>query len=245
MLAFCDRIEVIHMPDRVDRFVALSKQLARISIPIDHPKVSIPHAPVPKDAAGFHSKGVHGNFLSHLDILTRALQDNRRNVLVLEDDAIFRTLLNQISFQQRLFDQLDSIPWDFCFIGHPIAQSQLTGDGPIVAYNAPFKWAHCYLVNHRALPGIVGYLNEVLVREAGDPRGGKMYIDGALSLYRQLNPDCRCVVTKPCLSVQAGSPSGLGGRKWYDQLRFTRQMVAQARAVRDEVWRRTGCFPTT
>ena len=244
ILDFCDRIEIIHMPNRVDRMVALKPQLARIGISIDDPKVHIPHAPTPADPFGFPSKGVHGNFLSHLDILTRALNENRKNVLILEDDAIFRSLFSNREFQQRFICQASKIAWDFCFIGHSVNVPSSACEPNLVQCNAPFKWSHCYLVNGAVLPRLVNYLNKVLHRQAGHPDGGKMYIDGALSMFRTLNPDCVCLISKPCISIQAGSPSGLGGGRWYDHNPLTNRIITSMRRSRDEIWRATGCFPT-
>lgn len=232
------------MSHRVDRLTALRKQLLKIGIPLEHEKVCIPNAPVPEDTFGFASKGVHGNFLSHLDILSRAIDDHRRNVLVLEDDAIFRTQFHHANSQEQLLKELSENAWDFCFIGHSVPTSRLAGSPPLVKYNEPFKWSHCYLVNARALPPIVEYLQQVLVREPGHPAGGKMYIDGAFSHYRRLNPHVACWITKPCMSIQAGSPSGLGRRSWYDQNPITSKMTGYLRKIRDDFWRATGCFPT-
>lgn len=67
-----------------------------------------------------------------------------------------------------------------------------------------------------------------------------MYIDGASSLWRSLNPDVVTVITNPAVSIQKGSPSCLAGSAWYDKAPVTRWGMTILRAGRDELWRRTG-----
>jgi glycosyl transferase, family 25 len=72
---YFDRIAIIHLLERRDRFESLSAGLRGMGFDIQQPKVQIPHAPRPSDANGFPSRGVYGNFLSHLGILRQAWRD--------------------------------------------------------------------------------------------------------------------------------------------------------------------------
>ena len=177
LLEFVSRIEIIHLPERVDRYQALERELSQLGIPIRHPKVSIPEAPVPADAFGFRSRGVHGNYLSHLDILTRALDDELSTIMVLEDDAIFRSWLRRAECQRQLIDALSSQAWDMCFLGHGLADVPHPRTSPLMLSRAPFKWAHCYIINGPALKPLVHFLNGVLHRPAGEC--DRAYHDGA------------------------------------------------------------------
>ncbi len=231
-LDYFDRVAIINLPSRPDRLRALGAELRRIGFDIGCPKAVIPHAPEPSDANGFPSRGVFGNFLSHLDIIEAAWRDGLNNVLVLEDDAIFRAEFRTFPVAEVLTAQ----SWDICFIGHALNLAPHT-DG-FVRSDAPFKWAHCYAVNRSIMPRLVDYLKETMDRPAGHPAGGKMYIDGAFSLFRQRNPDVISLLSAPCQSSQKGSPSNLAGRRWYDKISLTRPAVIVARALRDELWRR-------
>jgi glycosyl transferase, family 25 len=232
-LDFFDRVAIINLPSRPDRLRALGAELARIGFDIGGPKVTIPPAPEPSDADGFPSRGVFGNFLSHLDIIESAWRDGLNNVLVLEDDAIFRA-----QFQTYpVAEVLGSRPWDMCFIGHALDLAP-HADG-FVRTDAPFKWAHCYAVDRSIMPRLTDYLRKTIERPVGHPAGGKMYIDGAFSLFRQQNPDVISLLSAPCQSSQKGSPSNLAGRRWYDMNSLTRPAVIAARALRDEMWRRS------
>jgi glycosyl transferase, family 25 len=231
-LDFFDRIAIINLPSRPDRLRALGAELRRIGFDMSSPKVTIPAAPEPSHHNGFPSRGVFGNFLSHLDIVETAWRDGLKNVLVLEDDAIFRAQFRTYP----VAEVLSSRPWDMCFIGHALNLAP-HADG-FVCTDAPFKWAHCYAVNRSVMPRLIDYLRETMNRPAGHPAGGRMYIDGAFSLFREHNPDLISLLSAPCQSSQKGSPSNLAGRRWYDKNSLTRPGVIVARALRDELWRR-------
>ena len=53
ILDYFDRLAIVHLPDRDDRLRALTKELSRIGIDIDSPKVTIPDPPMPKTSNGF------------------------------------------------------------------------------------------------------------------------------------------------------------------------------------------------
>jgi len=64
---YFDRISIIHLPERTDRYDALSKEVRRLDIDIAGSKVDIPYALRPEDANWFPSLGVYGSYLSHLE----------------------------------------------------------------------------------------------------------------------------------------------------------------------------------
>lgn len=230
------RLAIVHLPERVDRYRALSAELARIGIDINSPKVCLPPAPRPSDANGFHSPGVYGNFLSHLEILRAAARDGLESVWIIEDDAIFshRFVRTQSLIVKHLFE---GERWDICFFGHSVSRRLPRSSSGFVRFNGPFIWAHCYAVGARALPRLIGYLEETLQNPPGHPDGGRMYIDAALTFFRRRNPDLVSLVSSPCFSVQAGSPSSLNNMHWYDRSSLTRNAVGIARRFRDQCWR--------
>jgi hypothetical protein len=64
-----------------------------------------------------------------------------------------------------------------------------------------------------------------------------MYIDGALNLFRRLNPDVVSLLAAPALSAQRGSISSISKSHWYDANELTKPVAAIARRLRDELWR--------
>ncbi len=223
-----DRVEIIHLRERRDRFEALSRELRRQGFSIE--RAHIPNAPMPQEANGFPSRGVYGNFLSHLDIIRRAQADKLESVLVLEDDAIFSRLIS--SQGRRIARTIKTLDWDLLFIGHSLRDPPPSNNG-FVSPTSRFHWAHCYAARARVLPRLAAYLESVIERPAKHPLGGKMYIDASFSLFRLQNPDVKCLISSPRLSVQRGSESSLGNSTRLARLPF----ISTIRLVRDEMWR--------
>jgi glycosyl transferase family 25 len=234
ILDYFDRLAIIHLPARADRFRALSRELSRIGIDINGPKVSIPDPPMPETSNGFVSRGVYGSFLSHLEIIETAYRDGLDTVWVLEDDAIFSRNFN--SQQIRIAQYLQANTWDQLFIGHSGWKGLPNSPTGLLRFSGPFIWAHCYAVHRRIMRRLIEYLRKNIDRESGHPEGGKMYIDACYFFFRQFNPEVICVVSSPCLSVQKGSPSSLGSGR-YDKHPTMVPIVNLARGIRDESWR--------
>ncbi len=167
---YFDRIAIIHLPDRPDRFQSLSTELRDMGIDIRQPKVQIPHAPVPSDWNGWPSRGVYGNFLSHLGILRQALQDGLQTIWVLEDDAIFSRRMRRE--QQALVETLKEREWDLCFFGHSLTHELAEQPTGFVAPNAGLhlgallRGACARIAAPRRVPGAGG-------RPARAPSGGQ------------------------------------------------------------------------
>ena len=237
LIEYFDQLYIIHLPSRTDRYRTLKRELERIRISISGSKVSIPRAPVTQEARGFPSPGVLGNFLSHFEILKDAERNAYEKILVLEDDAIFRECLRKPHEQAKVVTSLQSQEWGMCFIGHPLTVELIGKPQGLIPYRSHFKWAHCYAVHRSALSTLLGYLKDTMEHPAGHPRGGKMYIDAAFSMFRDFFPCVEVLVANPCLSVQRGCPSSLSHAQWYDKVPAFRDIAQGVRVVRDEIWR--------
>lgn len=241
LLEFFDRLYIINLPERVDRYEAMRLELAAIGIPIEHPKVFRMLGQWPESPNGFTSLGVYGNFMSHLRILRDAHASGLRNIWILEDDAIFRTRLRAPELQSDLVARLREGQWDLCYLGHRISASRLESLPrlPLVPFpsDEEFLWAHCYAVSEHGQSLLLPYLEETLVNPPGDPRGGRMYIDGALNMFRRFHPEAVTWVSSPNLSSQKGSVSNLAQRRIYDSIRPLQPIVSRLRGMRDQAWR--------
>jgi hypothetical protein len=234
ILDYFDRMAIVHLPDRVDRYRALKHELSRIGVDIESSKVIIPDPPMPETRHGFTSRGVYGSFLSHLEIIENAYRDGLDTVWVLEDDAIFSKRFNKQ--QTAIAEYLRANEWDQLFIGHSFFEELPPSPTGLLRYSGPFIWAHSYAVHRRIMPRLIEYLRTTIDRETGHPEGGKVYIDAAYFLFRQLNPTVISVVSSPCLSVQKGSQSSLNSPRWYQRSGFA-TVVNLGREIRDEFWR--------
>ena len=242
LLDFFDRIYVINLPERTDRFEQLRGELSSIGIAIDHPKVRVMHGQWSDSAHGFASLGAYGNFMSHLRILREVHAQGDCNVWILEDDAIFRRELRDPGVQSRIVQRLRGGGWDLCYLGHGLARSQLKALAGELLLPLPrqteFTWAHCYGISARCVGPLLAYLEETLVHPPGHPRGARMYIDGALNMYRRFHPEAVTWVTSPRLSSQRGTTSNLAQRRPYDDVAWLQPFVSRLRGLRDEAWRR-------
>jgi len=153
LLSYFDRIAIVHLNARVDRYRDLVRELRRMGIGITDSKVCIPDAPMPSDANGFPNKGVYGNFLSHLDILKSAHADHLQTVWTLEDDAIFSHRF--VRQQGGIAHFLAHANWDICYFGHTLIEDLKSLPVGFPRHNGPFYWAHCYAVHARILPRLI------------------------------------------------------------------------------------------
>lgn len=234
---FFDYLAVINLPSRPDRLRSVRSEVAALGIAAD--RLDVPEAPIMEDDGGFPSRGVYGNFLSHLGILKEGARRGARNVLVLEDDAIFSRRACDPKAQAGFVAQLSGLDWGLWQLGHGIAPARLPARKGVVASTECFTGAHAYCVNRTALDELIAYLEAVASREAGHPEGGKMYIDGALNHYRTSVATRLCVISNPTLSVQKGSDSDLGVPK-HHIFRYTgKRGIAVLRRCRDELWKWT------
>jgi hypothetical protein len=241
LLEFFDRVYIINLPERVDRYDEIREELGMIGIAIDDPKVTIMHGQWSESANGFSSLGAYGNFMSHLRILRDARSRGLRNVWIMEDDAIFRRQARSVELQSRIVARLREGAWDLCYLGHRISAARLKSlPGSLLApfpANEEFLWAHCYAVSEHGLGPLLAYLEETLVNPPGHPRGGRMYIDGALNMFRRFHPQAVTWVSTPNLSGQRGSKSSLAQHRPYDGIALLQPIVRRMRRLRDEIWR--------
>lgn len=107
-----DKIYVINLDRRPDRFETFKKELSKYDIndvekfsAIDGSKIEISNSPI--------LSGELGVLESHLEIIKKCKEENVKNVLILEDDVYFTDeILN-------LDDYMSKVPsdWDFIYFG--------------------------------------------------------------------------------------------------------------------------------
>ena len=234
---FFDYLAVINLPSHPERLRSVRAEVA--SLGIAPGRLEVPHAPVMADAGGFPSRGVYGNYLSHLGILKEAERRGARHVLVLEDDAIFSRRACDPRQQAVAVAQLAELDWGLWQLGHGIEAARRPAQKGIVPSTEGFVGAHAYCVDGASLGELIGWLEMVASRDAGHPEGGKMYIDGALNHYRTSVATRACVISNPTLSIQKGGDSSLGVPK-HHVLRYAgASAIALMRRCRDEIWRWT------
>lgn len=225
---------VINLKERKDRRQGVTRELNMAGMHFAPGSVELFSAVRVADAAGFPTPGVRGCFLSHLGVLLEAQRRKLSSVLVLEDDVAFSPLINQhfstlaASLRQK---------WDFVYLGHV---EKLSEEPPLalIPFSGPVVTAHCYAVNGPILDRLIDYLQKVQSRPPGHPLGGPMHLDGALTMFRQANPDVVTLIAQPNLGWQRSSRSDLHS-SWfqsapvfgevYDVARYIRRVITKRR----------------
>lgn len=224
---------LINLPERVDRRRQAQRELDRAGLTdvsiVPACKFTSPDA-ILDGPSGFKSTGARGCFYSHLKCL-KELARSGETGLILEDDICIARSINVLDINQALKD------WDIVYFGH-----ELTGDIPransstrdviFEPYSGKILTLHFYGVHQRIVKRLVEFLEMLLTRSPGDLKGGPMPIDGAISTFRELNPDVRTLIAVPKLGWQRASRSDLSPRK-IDGLQILRPFLAAARGLKN------------
>lgn len=230
-----DALYVINLPSRADRRREFDAQLGRVGLSLADPGVRLFPAIRPEDKGGFPDIGSRGCFMSHLGVMTGALAEGFETIAVCEDDLDFsRGFKGRIA---ALLPALERLPWDIVYGGFqtPPAGDPVDGHPEIrlVAPDQPIVCMHFVLYRATALAPLVAYLNRMLTRPTGDPDGGPMHVDGALSRFRADHPGIRTLVVVPALGHQRASRTDIHALAWFDRAPVVRDIVTRLRRLRD------------
>jgi len=232
---YFDDVAVINLKSRPDRRQSILHELKSIGFSPD--RVRIPDAPICEDDGGFPSRGVYGNYLSHIQLLRGALERSAKRVLILEDDAIFSRKARSVEYQARVLAEAEKFDWATWHLGHKLRRQLRFEEEVVLPCEEEFHWAHCYAVQKESIASLLNFLELIMTLPPEDPRAGKMYIDGALYHYRAEATDKPCLISNPALSIQKGSDSNLAGPVNPGFVSLARRPRQIARYLRDEFWR--------
>jgi hypothetical protein len=229
---FFDRTYIINLPERKDRLREITRELQSLGISFADPRVRLLSATRPREALGFPAPAVRGCFLSHLALLLQAQADGLKNVLVMEDDLAISPVFGD--YCGHLFQEAEQSPWGFIYFGHRV-QTPALNVPRLAPFADPIATSHFYAVNGTILGRLIDYLQAVQLRAPGDPVGGPMHYDGALTMFRAANPDILTLIAQPSLGWQRSSRSDIHGH-WYDRVAGVQDVAAMARHARQH-WR--------
>ena len=221
-----DRTYVINLVERKDRLREITDELQAHGMTFADPKLRLLSATRCKEAHGFPTAAVRGCFLSHLALLLEAQADGMKNVLIMEDDLTISP--NFSGYCHQLFQEAEQSSWDFIYFGHREDAAALTIPR-LAPFTGPIATTHFYAVNATILGRLIDYLQNVQLRAPGDPVGGPMHYDGALTMFRLANPDIKTLITQPSLGAQRSSRSDIHGH-WYDKVWGLRNVADMARS---------------
>ncbi len=231
-LSVTGTMAVINLPHRDDRRREFADQLHRIGLSFDHPRVRLFAALRPAETSGFPSIGARGCFLSHLGVLREALAEGRDSVLICEDDLDFTP--DMMRRLPALTAELQGQSWGL-FYGGYASTPEGEALSPDLVRTDPAQGIGCthfYAVRGPAIADLVRYLEAILTRPPGDPAGGPMHVDGAISRFRADHPHYATLAAVPPIGVQRSSRTDIHVLRWFDRWPMVRDLVAALRRLR-------------
>lgn len=229
LLEVFDRIYVINLPERQDRRKEVMAQFKRAGLELEPNKVEFFPAIRPSDAGKFPNIGAHGCFMSHLNVLRRAQQEDVNRLLILEDDLDFTKYF--IDNEEEVLRSLLKMTWDIAYFGHweDLVAKKDRHDWVAVPGDLNLIMSHFMGVNRNWIDQVIPFLETMLERPPGHPDGGPMHVDGAFSVFRKQNPDIATVLSNPICGLQRSSRSDIADNKWFDRTPVIRSAASTLR----------------
>jgi hypothetical protein len=204
LFAQFDRVRIINLVDRPDRRRDMERQLSRAGAL--GPNVDFFEARRPASAGEFPSMGARGCFESHLAVLREARTAGANSLLLMEDDFDFAVDVRERA--PRLLQHLRAREWDIFYGAHLLRANGRMDLEPVPPAEAVLT-ASFVAFSGRVLPVLVAFLEAVQNRPAGSPEYGPMHVDGAYTVFRELNPQYGTFAAFPPLGKQRRSRSDI------------------------------------
>jgi len=231
---YFQRTYVINLPQRRDRRQQMARQLRKIGTSFSSPSVELFQAIRPQTPGDFPSIGARGAFLSHLKILQLANALQIERLLIFEDDLDF--IADSSKRIGAAIEQLNQEDWSVFYGGYVLPNSpQPESNRALIPADPSLQIQTAHFIGFRgpAIAEAVSYLETLLSRPGGDPRGGPMHVDGAYSWFRQAFPHRLTLLATPQLGFQRSSRSDIYDLRWFDSLPGVRHAVAGLRQIRN------------
>jgi hypothetical protein len=233
LLNLFDQIYIINLPERDDRRREMERQLRKVGVDAAAPKVRFFPATRPDSPGDFPSVGARGCFLSHLGVLEDAGARGLQRIVILEDDVNFVADFGRRS--RPVLEALAELEWDLFYGGYRVRRPPDRQAQPGLATlpaTEGIGTAHFIAFQGDGIAAAARYLQAILTRPAGDPRGGPMHVDGAYSWFRKDNPHLRTLLADPELGYQRPSRSDIYQVRWYDRAPLLSTAASYARRIK-------------
>lgn len=237
-LNYFEQIYVINLPHRHDRRKEMAEQLERIGLSFDSPGVRLFEAFRPDSPEGFPSIGARGCFLSHLGVLRDACKHNYSRILIFEDDLNFAPDFNDRV--EAVIEALQREDWSLFYGGFALKAPPVIQEDKVLLQAAPGEFiqtAHFLAFRGSVIAEITSFLETVLSRSPGDPRGGPMHVDGAYGWYRFEHPSAATLIAVPELGYQRSSRTDIHTLQWFDRVPGIREAIGWLRRRKNKAKR--------
>ena len=232
VLEYFSKIYVINLPYRRDRLREMAEQLDKIELSFDSPVVQLFRGVRPESAGGFPSVGARGCFLSHLEVLRDACKRGFERILILEDDLNFAPNFNGLMGNVK--PALEQVNWSVFYGGYVMKTPiQRDANQTILFANSDDSIQTAHFVGFRGetICDAVRFLDAILKRPPGDPKGGPMHVDGAYNWLRRELPSRITMLAGLQLGYQRRSRTDIHPLRWFDRIPGVRHAVGSLRRL--------------
>ena len=186
----------------------------------------------PDTPEGFPSIGTRSCFFSHLGILREAVVIEEDRIMILDNDIDFTA--DSLSHLPGLMEGLKTNDWSLFYGGYgetPLGKAVAPG---LLQLNSEHgvSCTHFYAIRGSAIADLKDYLEAMLLRPPGDPNGGPMHYDGALSWFRKDHPHHITLAAEPPIGVQRSSRTDIHALRWFDRWPIARSLASFFRRAR-------------
>ena len=209
----------------------MAEQLNRIGLSFHSAGVRLFEAVRPETSDSFPSIGARGCFLSHLAVLREACEQGFERILILEDDVNF--VEDFIVRMRDVKSALEHADWSIFYGGYAMKTLLGTGGAEAVFSADPadsIQTTHFIGFRGEAICDAVSFLETLLSRPSGDPRGGPMHVDGAYNWFRKQFPSRVTLLSVSQLGYQRSSRTDIHAHRWFDRLPGIRSLVGLLRS---------------
>lgn len=228
-----DRIYIINLTARTDRRKEMINQLKKIGISPDDERLEFYAACRPEDPSQFPTIGAKGCFMSHLGILKDAMKRKLNRVAIFEDDLNFSNDFNVLF--PSMIKHLRTYNWSIFYGGYQLKKN-LESESQYGLIEIPsdteIRTTHFVCFHSNAIAKSVAYLEALASRQAGDPNGGPMHVDGAYSWFRRSHPSFVTLAANPQLGYQRSSRTDIHDLGWKDKIPVIRNIVGSLRKLK-------------
>jgi len=231
ILEYFQQIYVINLPHRSDRRREMAEQLNKIGLSFESPNIQLYRAVRPETPEGFPTIGARGCFLSHLGVLRDACSRGYERILILEDDLNF--VPDFIARMGEVTSTLEQIDWSIFYGGYAVKTPlHADGDKLVVRAGPAVAIQNTHFIGFRgmAICGAIDFLETLLSRPFGDPRGGPMHVDGAYNWFRNEFPSCITLLSTSQLGYQRKSRTDIHALRWFDSVPGIRNLAGLLRS---------------
>jgi len=138
-----------------------------------------------------------------------------------------------------VLETLTGSQWNIFYGGYETGERLVPSPGSGLAFVPPDRAVGTtYFIGMQIaeFTEIASFLDAMLLRPPGDPRGGPMHVDGAYNWYRRANPHRITLAAVPKLGRQRGSRTDVHDLRWYDKTPVIRESVAELRRLRNRLF---------